>query len=441
MRSIRSRLLLLQLSAVLLVCALAVGAAYYRVRSVFYEMQDYHLQQVALLLMQQGELADAGNIAPLPDNEDLDFIGQVWSENGKLVYSSHLDYPIPETDHKGFSTVEWDQEMFRVYALSRHGRTVQVAQSLDVREDALRGLTARLLMPLALLVPLLGLATWFTVGRGLRPLAALRDEVVQRNPGSLQPIELSHAPDEVKPVVESLNDLLARLGEALNSQRRFTADAAHELRTPLTAVKLQFQLLERASTGDERQAAIDNLKAGIERAIRLVSQLLTLARLEPGSTEPVRKPVSLGALARSVAADFAPMTREKQIVLTTQAPAEIWVSADEEQLRTLLNNLVDNAVRYTPASGSVEIRISTLDGAAVMEVSDSGPGIPATERERVFDRFYRAVGASQPGSGLGLSIVERVAQAHGASIRLDTAASGGLQVRVALPASLILSQP
>jgi two-component system OmpR family sensor kinase len=434
MRSIRRRLLLLQLSAVLLVSGLAVAGAYYRIRDEFYEMQDYHLQQVALLLMQQGELADMRGLAPLPEEQDLDFIGQIWSENHKLIYSSHEDYPLPLPDRAGLSTVEWDDELFRIYALTRHGRTVQVAQSLEVREAALQGMSVRLMLPLVLIVPLLGIATWISVGRGLRPLGALREEVTQRNPASLLPIALEHAPDEVKPLVGSLNDLLLRLGQALDSQRRFTADAAHELRTPLTGVKLQFQLLERAQSEQERHEAIALLKAGIEQAIRLVHQLLTLARLEPDSVAVAHLPVALGAIARRTLADFAPRAAEGSIALRLGRCDEVTLAGDEDQLRILINNLVDNAVRYTPADGEVEVCVVAADGAVRLEVADSGPGIPVQERPRVFDRFYRVAGSTAPGSGLGLSIAQRVADAHGASIELDTSARGGLLVRVRFPA-------
>ena len=432
MRSIRRRLLLLQLSAVLLISGLAVAGAYSRVRDEFYEMQDYHLQQVALLLMQQSELADSRALAPLPEEEDLDLIGQIWSENGKLIYSSHVDYPLPLPDRAGLSTVEWDEEMFRIYALTRHGRTVQVAQSLEVRDAALRGVTWRLLTPLALLVPLLGVATWIAVGRGLRPLAALRREVAQRNPASLTPIALEQAPDEVRPLVGSLNDLLSRLEEALDSQRRFTADAAHELRTPLTAVKLQFQLLERAQTAQERQQAIEQLKSGIEQAIRLVNQLLTLERLGPDARSP-RTRVPVGEIAHDVVADLGALAAQKSIVLRLERCDAVAVDGNEDQLRTLMNNLVDNAIRYTPQGGHVELRVIGIDGAGRIEVADSGPGIPAQERLRVFDRFYRVAGSGAPGSGLGLSIVRRIADAHGASVELDAASGGGLLVRVRFP--------
>ena len=434
MRSIRRRLLLLQLTALLLVGGLAVAGAYYRVRDEFYEMQDYHLEQVALLLMQQGELADVRPPTLSPDQDDLDFIGQIWSENGKLVYSSHLDYALPLPDRAGLRTVVWDDEAFRVYGLSRNARTVQVAQSMDLREEALRGITLRLLMPLTLLVPLLAALAWITVGRALRPLSALRDEVVRRNTASLTPIALEHAPEEVKPLVGSLNDLLRRLGAALDSQRRFTADAAHELRTPLTAVKLQFQLLERAHTAQAQQEAIANLRTGIDRAIRLVQQLLTLARLEPDSLSPAQERVALAALAQGTLAEFQPMAADKSVTLRPGQIDAVMVTGHAEQLRTLLNNLVDNAVQHTPRGGRVEVSVLAEGDEAVLEVCDSGPGIAPEERPRVFDRFYRVAGTGTSGSGLGLSIVERVALAHGARVSLSDAPGGGLQVRVRMPA-------
>jgi two-component system OmpR family sensor kinase len=435
MKSIRRRLLLLQLTAVLLVGGLGLAGAYYRVRDVFYETQDYHLQQVALLLMQQGEAEDARGTVLLPGEDDLDFIGQVWSENGRLLYSSHRDYELPLPASKGLRTTEWDGEKFRVFVLSRGGRTVQVAQSEDLREDALHDITLRLVAPAAPVFLLLGIATWITVGRGMRPLATLREEVVRRNPASLTPIALDHAPDEVRPLVGSLNDLLARLSEALDSQRRFTADAAHELRTPLTGVKLQFQLLERAQSSEARQQAIDQLKDGIDRAIRLVQQLLTLARLEPERVAASIAPVLLAPLVARVVADFAVHADARQIALSIERSEDVAVDGDAEQLRTLLGNLLDNAVRYTPEGGKVQVQLGRGPDEAVLEVSDSGPGIPPEQRERVFDRFYRIEGSNAPGSGLGLSIVQRVADAHAARIELDASALGGLLVRVRFPLS------
>jgi two-component system OmpR family sensor kinase len=433
-RSIRNRLLWLQLSAVALLVGVAVVGAYVRVRDEFYEMQDYHLEQVALLLLQQAELADARGFALVPEEEDLQLIGQIWSENGKLVYASHLDYPLPLPDRAGLSTVTWDEEDFRVFVISRRGRTVQVAQSLDVREAALRGITLRLLVPLLLLVPVLAAATWFTVSRALRPLSALRGEVVRRNPASLTPIALEPAPEEVRPLVGSLNDLLSRLGDALDSQRRFTADAAHELRTPLAGLKLQFQLLERSNGADERAEALANLRAGIERAIRLAQQLLTLARLEPGPEPLPLRRVCLDSLARRTLAELAPIARHKSIALHFTGTEDVAAHGDPEQLRILLGNLVDNAIRYTPPGGRVDVRALREAAHAVLEVADSGPGIAPVERSRVFDRFYRVAGNEETGSGLGLSIVQRIAQAHGASIDLGQSAAGGLLVRVRLPA-------
>lgn len=430
MKSIRKRLLLLLLTSMVLVTGLALAGTYLRARDLFYEMQDYHLQQVALLLLQQGELSDA-QIGALPKADvDLEFIARIWSENGALLYTSHRDYDLPQLQRAGLNTVNWDDEAFRVYVLSRHGRTVQVAQSLEVREEALRGLMLRLLLPLALLVPLLGLATWFTVGRGLRPLATLRDAVLQRHPGSLFPITLEHAPDEVKPLIGSLNDLLARLSDALEGQRRFTADAAHELRTPLTAVKLQFQLLERAGSDSERKEAVVNLEQGIERAIHLVNQLLTLARLDPENSARDHEPVMLDALLYGVYRDFTALAASRSIDLRLHRCDEVAIDGNVEQLRTLLANLVDNAIRYTPDHGIVELSALRDDSGMLVEVADSGPGIEPQERERVFDRFYRPAGTKQPGSGLGLSIARRIVEAHHVRIVLDESRYGGLLVQV-----------
>jgi len=439
MKSIRRRLLLLQLTAVILISGLGVAGVYYRVRDLFYELQDSHLEQIALLLLQQSEQSVAQDGVLLPGIDDLEFIGQVWDESGKLIYSSHRGYSLPRPPHDGLQSVIYDEDTFRAYALSRHAWTVQVAQSLELREDALHSITLRLLAPLALIVPLLGFASWAAIGRGLYPLSVLRREVAQRSSASLTPIALEHAPEEVRPLIGALNDLLARLEDALDSQRQFTADAAHELRTPLTGVKLQFQLLERAATEQDRERAVDNLKEGIDRAIRLVQQLLTLARLEPEGEPVAPQPVSLARVASRVVQDFEPHAQAKSIALEYTRQDAAQVLGDEESIRTLINNLVDNAIRYTPRGGHVRVTVRDEGAESILQVEDSGSGIPLEQRERVFDRFYRVEGTSEPGSGLGLSIVRRVAQTHGAHITLDKSPLGGLIVRVGFPSGV--SQP
>jgi two-component system OmpR family sensor kinase len=238
-------------------------------------------------------------------------------------------------------------------------------------------------------------------------------------------------PAEVKPLVAALNDLLARLGRALELQKSFIADAAHELRTPLTAVSLQIQIAERARTDDERAAAFAQLRAGADRAGRLVQQLLTLARSEPGAAERPLTTVDLTAIAREVVVEHAPIAEANGIELGLSADAPVTVAGDRDALRTLLANLVDNAVHYTPRGGTVDVGVTVKDGQACWIVTDTGPGIPVEEREHVFDRFYRRDIAGAGGSGLGLAIVQRVAQRHYATVDLADGLDGrGLAVTV-----------
>jgi two-component system OmpR family sensor kinase/two-component system sensor histidine kinase QseC len=227
-----------------------------------------------------------------------------------------------------------------------------------------------------------------------------------------------------------LNALLQRLGQSLDTQRAFVADAAHELRSPLTALKLQLQMLKRAPDERSRAEAIDALAAGIERAVRLVEQLLALARSEPGAPAVVKEPLDLSELVRAALADIAPSALSRGSSLELFADAPVRVVGDKTALGVLVRNLADNAVRYSPPGSRIELRVSDEGGAALLQVDDAGPGIPAEERSRVFDRFYRRVPNDEGGTGLGLAIVRSVAALHGATVELATSTLGGLRVTV-----------
>jgi two-component system OmpR family sensor kinase len=278
------------------------------------------------------------------------------------------------------------------------------------------------------------------VGRGLRPLHRVAREVASRRPDSLEPLPAGAVPSEVRPLVEALNHLLARLAQALAVQRAFVADAAHELRTPLTALQIQLQLTERANDETGRRQALGELRAGLERAIHLVQQLLTLARQEPGAgaAAPFTR-LALADLARQGLADHAALAHARRIDLgARELDAEAWVQGDAAALRTLLGNLVDNAVRYTPEGGRIDVTVvrdppTAAAPACWLCVSDSGPGIPVEERERVLARFYRRPGQDETGSGLGLAIVQRIAEHHQARLVLDTSPLGGLRIAVGFP--------
>jgi two-component system OmpR family sensor kinase len=414
--------------------ATVLGAlATYRVaRDQLDEVFDYHLRQIAYSLSDRTLAAST----PRPSVPGMDFAIQIWGEDGVRLYLSRPDAPLPPSAELGFSNVKGPSGRWRVFAAVIEGAVIQVGQPLSVREDLAVAAAIRTLLPLLALLPLMALAIWTIVGRGLRPLGRLAAAAAARTPAALDPFPEASVPEEALPLVRSLNDLLARLRGALEAQRAFVADAAHELKTPLAALKLQLQLLERAGDGADRTEAMADLAAGLDREARLVQQLLTLARVEPeaAATASPHVEVALAELVREAVADHVLLAEAKGIDLGAGAVVEaVRVEGEPVGLRTLLGNLVDNALRYTPSGGRVDLSVSEAEAGPCLEVADSGPGIPVAERARVFDRFYRLPGAAASGSGLGLAIVKAIAGRHGARVELADTPGGGLTVRVSFP--------
>jgi two-component system OmpR family sensor kinase len=433
-KSLRGRLLVALLGAVLVVGLIASAATYVAARAEIGELLDEELRQVALSMRDHArlELRSLGR----PGDPDHRVVVQIWDPTGGAIYSSDPTPPLPLTRAPGFSTIEHGGRSWRMFTAVAGARTIQVAQPAAVRTELAANVALRILVPILASLPLLGALVWLLVGRGLAPLSGLARTIGARSPSSLEPLRQAGLPEEVQPVVGALNRLLARLESAFAAQRRFAADAAHELRTPLTALGLQLQLLERARDAEERAAAVDRLKHGVKRATRLVEQLLTLARLEPDAAEQPAARVELDALARAVVVDLAPLAEAKPVALALVRAEPVAVRGTEDALRILASNLVDNAIRYTPPRGRIEVRVFRVGDRAVLEVADTGPGIPPDERQRVFDRFYRVTGSEAPGTGLGLAIVKQVAGLHGAALELaDGLDGGGLTVRVAMAAA------
>ncbi|UZR29909.1 ATP-binding protein [Methylococcus mesophilus] len=431
MRSIRRRLI----AALLATIAGAVGAGAYATYSAArFEVDallDYQLRQFAL------SLGDQAYPPPVrQDRDDLDFVIQVWSPEGVQLYFSHPHRSLPGLVGNGYATVETREGAWRVFALPLGRQVIQVAQPMRVRNKLALQAASRVLAPFVVLFPVLSLAIWFIVGRGLAPLRRLALAVAARTPQSLTPLAEARIPDEALPLVHSLNDLLTRLSEALAAQRAFIADAAHELRTPIAAMQLQTDLAEHAGTADERAAAMEDLKAGVRRAARAVQQLLTLARQEPDAVSVPLTRVVLADIARQVVAEHAGLAARKSIDFGfAEVDADLSVTGDPGALHTLLANLVDNAVHYTPQGGVVDVSVRLGEaGRPCLEVADTGPGIPADERSRVFDRFYRGLETAEAGTGLGLAIVRAIADRHGATVTLADGVETGLCVRVAFPA-------
>ena len=433
MRSLRRTLVLTLLGAVTAVTLVGGLATYRQARDGLDEIFDYHLRQLALSLRDQA-LGRAEGGEDVPAGEQFDFVIQVWNREGDRLYVSRAGTGLPEVAELGFATVTVPGGPWRAYSVALGGQVIQVAQRLAVRDRLAFDAALKTLAPLLLLLPLLALLVWRVVGHGLAPLDRLARDVAARDAAALAPFPEAGAPAEVLPLVRSLNDLLARLRGAMASQRAFVADAAHELRTPLAALKVQVQLAQRAPDAAGQAAALTDVASGLERASHVVQQLLALARQEHGAAVGEGDRVLLGELIGQAIADLAPLAEARGIDLgATTIDGQAAVAGDAPALRTLLVNLLDNAIRYTPAGGRVDVSAGRAGGRPWLEVADTGPGIPAADRDRVFDRFYRRRGTVEPGTGLGLAIVKAIADRHRAQVALREAEGGGLVVRVEFP--------
>jgi two-component system OmpR family sensor kinase len=427
MRTIRRQLLIGLLGGALVCTVLAGIAMYMKVLEEANELFDYQLRQLATSVPTRGS-----SPSPMRGDPEEAVIVQVRDHAGRLVYTSAASQVLPAAPVSGYGMVAARGENWRVYVVARDNEVVQVAQAMSAREELAAGVALRSLLPFLLMLPVLAVLIYFVVGKSLLPLSRLARAVGRRSPSALQPLGVGGQPPELRPVVEALDDLLRRLDHALSSQRAFVADAAHELRSPLTALKLQLQLAERASSDDQRAVAFAKLHERLDRSTRLVQQLLTAARHESGPKDRHLEQVDLLALAQDCVADRFVYASERGIDLGVAPGGEQTFAAGKpDELQILLGNLLDNALRYTPSGGRVDVAVLAEHGHAVLQVVDTGPGIPPHERVRVFDRFYRGEGNEAWGSGLGLSIVGSIAAAHGASVRLaDGEGGAGLLVKV-----------
>ena len=440
MKSLRLRLVLFLLLGLGAVWGVSLWVGHQEARHEVDELFDAQLAQSAQAILESSrhtiherhEHGDDETDMPVLHQYEQKLIFQVWSIDGKLLQrSSGAPDRMLGKLSSGYQTVVGEKVSWRVLTrFDKHGEyLVQVAEPLATRELLARHISLKILLPTLLVLPLMVLLIWWFVGKGLRPLRDISQQVKSRAANRLDALKINEVPDEVTPLAKALNDLFARLQSAFESERRFTTDAAHELRTPLAGLKIQAQVAIRAVDDEERKAALEKVLQGVDRATHLIAQLLTLARVDPESAASQHVKLSLHQLAASVVEECRSFAQSRGInVFLADSDAEI--RGDADQLAVLMRNLLDNALRYTPANGKVEIAIRDDDA---LEIADSGPGIAPEERVRVLERFYRVQGNEQPGSGLGLSIVKRIAQLHGATLALESSASSGLLVRVKFP--------
>ncbi|CAM2995049.1 sensory histidine kinase in two-component regulatory system with QseB [Legionella steigerwaltii] len=374
-----------------------------------------------------------------PENYLDKFNFQVWTNGGKLLLHSSSAPKIPLTSEvDGFSDKKISKQDWRVFTTynDKAGIRTVLAERYDTRNELGHRIAQDDLYIMLLTFPLSGLLIWIIIGRGLDSLDKVAEEVANRAPSHLEPVDLHEVPEEIKPVIDELNKLFFRLKEGFEREKRFAADAAHELRTPLAALKTQAQVALHSNDVEEKNQALQKLIASVNRSTHIVQQLLTMSRLVPEAAHMEEKDeVNLSRLTREILAMLAPAAVEKQIDLEFESDAEnLTVYGNSTALGILIRNLVDNSIRYCNEHGRIIVRLAKLQNEIMLEVSDNGPGIPSELQPRVFERFFRVLGNKSPGSGLGLAIVQQIAELHGGRLMLDTPKEGtGLIVRFFIP--------
>lgn len=432
MQSLRIRLILLFGAAIVAAAGLQFATSFRAMMRASNTLFDYHMEQMALALQDSGFQQTGWYKAP-SEVDDFSFVIQIWTDDGVRVYQSRNYRVLPQQGALGYSDVTLDNGDWRVYAVQRGTRVIQIAQKLDARRDRAISLALHSLWPVLPVSLLLIAAAWWVATSALSPLNRIGRDLANRNTDSLTPVSDKGVPKEVALLVAELNSLLDRMSRALQSQQRFVADAAHELRSPITALKLQVQTLARAKSDAAREQAVQRLLGGVDRASRLVEQLLALARQDPLSDTGGPVLLSLNACVEQAANDVMPLAQLRQIQLQYGNFADVDVYGDADALRIMVRNLLDNAVRYTPERGMIRIDLTADASGATLTIQDSGPGIPEENRARIFDRFYRVPGTEPSGSGLGLAIVKAIVERHDASIDLGKSVLGGLMVTAIFP--------
>ncbi len=443
LKSLQARLLAPLLALLTLVWLGAAATIWFDTSHELDELLDGHLAQAAALLITQQGVAhesDQAQKAPSLHEYEPRVAFQVFHEGRLVLHSSNTGSTPMSSQTSGFSSVQLGRDdQWRVFASRGTESDVQVyvGEQTESRDAILWAVLQGVLLPLILALPLLALVGWWAVHQGLTPLRELGQLLQHRTPQALEPLVLTQLPREMQPMVQALNTLFQRIGQMMISERRFTADAAHELRTPIAGIRAQAQVALGAGQDDaQRKHALLATLAGCDRATRLVEQLLTLARLEaaPSTSGATAPRLDLSALARRVAANLAPtaLARQQELELDADAPGP--VAGDETLIGVLVRNLIDNALRYSPDGAKVCVSVALESGQTQLRVEDSGPGMTESEMARLGERFFRVLGNEQPGSGLGWSIVRRIAAVFGAKVQIGRSQQlGGLSVTVRWP--------
>ena len=430
------------LAPLLLLWPMSIAITYLVAKSIANQPFDHALEDSVTVLAQQVREVDGKAVSRLPGTardilraDDVDNVYFQVTGPHKEYVDGDRELPLPSNpDRYRTGTVHFRNDAMNGTQVrvafsyvnlrpatrnsERHAALVQVAETLDKRALLANEIIKGVILPQFIILPIVLALVWFALARGLSPLAELQQRIRARRPDDLSPIDATQVPEEISPLVGSLNDMLARLSQTIDMQKRFIADAAHQMKTPLAGMRMQSELALRQLDPDEIHQSLEQLAKSSESATRLVNQLLALARAEnQPHTGLAFEQVDLNALARATVQDWVQASFAYEIDMGLEvADADVTIEGNAMMLRELLSNLIDNALRYTPPGGSVTVRVRLDAQQAILEVEDTGPGIAPAERAHVFERFYRILGSSASGSGLGLAIVREIAQQHGAEV-------------------------
>ena len=444
--SLTGRLMARILLWVTVVWAGVLVGVYVHTREHVYELLDSHLRQTVDLLALQ----------PLDELKDTDFrklqerrhgkesehsdddatIFQVWKDQQLLVRSVKAPEQALTAQKTGFDDLRWNGESWRIYAtVGEDDVVVMVGENVAWRKDIVWGNVQRVLTGLIVAYPLMALLVWFTVRGTVRPLREASSAVAQRHPQSTEPLTVDNPPKELQPLLAALNQLFGKVDTLLQTERRFTADAAHELRTPVAATRMMAQVAQGAATEVQRNEALEGVLRGCDRSTHLVEQLLQLARLEEQAQDGAQLPLEniLPALEQVRDELLQTQAEPRQQTLHWQAPDVLYAHMTPTLASVLLRNLLDNALRYSPEGAQVRVQLQHSEQEGMhWTVEDSGPGMEPADMQRLGERFFRVLGTGRTGSGLGWSIVQRIAALYQLQVQVDRSSDlGGLRIQVA----------
>ncbi len=430
MRSIRKYLLIYSF---LVAVITALIASYFTYKIAYLEsneVYDQNLKQIAITLKNQYAFIGSPKKNKKVKNaisgkldEEEEYIIQVRDKNYELIYTSYPSIKVPETK-EGLHTIEFNGRYWHSYKAKADYGSIQVSQPKDNRNAIINAFSKKIILPLLLQIPIIIILIGLFINKGLKPLSELSEAINKRDANSLLPITLENISTELVEPVNELNELLLRLGNSLEQQKQFIADAAHELRTPLTAIQLQLNILERAETNAEKIQATSKLSLGIKRCIELVEQLLLMAKTEFENANLPSVDFDLSELLKNLTKEYEPLSEEKNIELSLSLENNVIINGNERNTYIMISNLLNNAIIYTPEKGRIIIDLTKENAGITLKISDNGIGIASDERERIFDRFYRIPGYKVNGTGLGLSVVKSIADRYRIKVEVGVGIQG-----------------